>query len=203
MLEEDFQDTKKKNSTNLSFDSPVICILQLRSVAAWSISAQTTCLMARTLPTRKQLSQHPSMLTEGASLKGRRWRWLKEKVSKVSDVFGFTGAVQWHRVNQNSRTPLLKTFWKLSKSICAACCDVALIFAIMHLRDVLYFFVLLSIPFFFLFSLIWYQYMRKKWLTIPACPSLMCSFKRGNVEGINFKILCLMIVCTVYVLFYD
>ena len=139
MLEADFQGTQKKFSTNLSFDSPVICILQLRLVAAWSISAQTTCLTARTLPTRKRLSQHPSMLTEGASLKGRRWRWPKEKVSKVSDVFGFTGALHWHRVDQYGRTPLLKTFWKLSKSmICAAWCDVALIFAIMHLHDVLF-----------------------------------------------------------------
>ena len=32
--------------------------------------------------------------------------------------------------------------------------------------------------------------------------SLMCSFNRGNVEGINLKILCLMFVFTVYVLFY-
>ena len=155
MLEADFHGTQKKISTNLTFDSPVICILQLRLVAAWSISAQTTCLTARTLPTRKRLSQHPSMLTEGASLKGRRWRWPKEKVSKVSDVFGFTGALHWHRVDQYGRTPLLKTFWRLSKSvICAAWCDVALIFAIMHLRDVLFknFFFFFAVHSFF-FSL--------------------------------------------------
>ena len=29
---------------------------------------------------------------------------------------------------------------------------------------------------------------------IPACPSLMCSFNRVNIEGTNFKNLCLMFV---------
>ena len=39
-----------------------------------------------------------------------------------------------------------------------------------------------------------------EWSTIPACPSLMCFFNRGDTEGTNSsKILCLMFV---YVLFY-
>ena len=39
-----------------------------------------------------------------------------------------------------------------------------------------------------------------EWLTIPACPSLMCFFHRGDTEGTNSsKILCPMFV---YVLFY-
>ena len=39
-----------------------------------------------------------------------------------------------------------------------------------------------------------------EWSTIPTCPSLMCSFNRGNAEGTNSsKIVCLMFV---YVLFY-
>ena len=39
-----------------------------------------------------------------------------------------------------------------------------------------------------------------EWSTIPACPSLMCFFNRGDTEGINSsKILCPMFV---YVLFY-
>ena len=40
-----------------------------------------------------------------------------------------------------------------------------------------------------------------EWSTIPACPSLMCFFNRGNTEGTSyFKILCLMFV---YVLFHE
>ena len=31
---------------------------------------------------------------------------------------------------------------------------------------------------------------------IPACPSLMCSFNRGNVEGTNSENLCLMFLYT-------
>ena len=39
-----------------------------------------------------------------------------------------------------------------------------------------------------------------EWSTIPACPSLMCFFNRGDTEGTNsWKILCPMFV---YVLFY-
>ena len=39
-----------------------------------------------------------------------------------------------------------------------------------------------------------------EWSTVPACPSLMCFFNRGNTVGTNCeKILCLMFV---YVLFY-
>ena len=62
-----------------------------------------------------------------------------------------------------------------------------------------YFKLLLSIPF---------LYFKKKsgidksteWSTIPACPSLMCFFNRGDTEGTNsLKILCPMFV---YVLFY-
>ena len=34
-----------------------------------------------------------------------------------------------------------------------------------------------------------------EWSTIPACPSLMCFFNRGDTEGTNsLKILCLMFV---------
>ena len=39
-----------------------------------------------------------------------------------------------------------------------------------------------------------------EWSTIPACPSLMCFFNRGDTERTkSSKILCLMFVC---VLFY-
>ena len=29
-----------------------------------------------------------------------------------------------------------------------------------------------------------------EWSTIPACPSLMCSFNRGNIEGTNSSKVC-------------
>ena len=80
---------------------------------------------------------------------------------------------------------------------------MTLVFAVMHLYNILEFFVLLlSIPFFF------FLYFKKNsgidkstdWSTIPACPSLMCFFNRGDTEGTNSsKILCPMFV---YVLFY-
>ena len=80
---------------------------------------------------------------------------------------------------------------------------MTLVFAVMHLYNILEFFLLLlSIPFFF------FLYFKKKsgidksteWSTIPACPSLMCFFNRGDTEGTNSsKILCPMFV---YVLFY-
>ena len=49
-----------------------------------------------------------------------------------------------------------------------------------------------------------YAYLRvdksTEWSTIPACPSLMCFFNRGDPEGTNSsEILCPMFV---YVLFY-
>ena len=39
-----------------------------------------------------------------------------------------------------------------------------------------------------------------EWSTLPACPSLMCSFNRGGTEGTNSSI----VLCSVfvYVLFY-
>ena len=75
---------------------------------------------------------------------------------------------------------------------------MALIFAVMHLYDILNFLLLLSIPF----------YISQKsgidklteWSTIPACASLMCFFNSGGTKGTNSsKILCSMFV---YVLFY-
>ena len=76
---------------------------------------------------------------------------------------------------------------------------MTLVFAVMHLYNILEFFLLLlSIPFlYFLKSGI---DKSPEWSTIPACPSLMCFFNRGDTEGTNSsKILCPMFV---YVLFY-
>ena len=81
--------------------------------------------------------------------------------------------------------------------VCAACCHTALVFAVMHLYDLI-FLLLLSIPFlYFLKSGI---DKSTEWSTIPECPSFMCFFNRGDTEGANSsKILCPMFV---YVLFY-
>ena len=73
---------------------------------------------------------------------------------------------------------------------------MTLVFAVMHLYSIFY----CSCPFLF--------YTLKKsgidksteWSTIPACPSLVCFFNRGDTTGTNSsKMLCLMFV---FVLFY-
>ena len=77
---------------------------------------------------------------------------------------------------------------------------MALVFAVMHLYNISNFFYCFC-PFLIL-------YFKKKsgidksteWSTIPACPSFMCFFNRGDTKGTNsLKILCLMFV---YVLLY-
>ena len=74
---------------------------------------------------------------------------------------------------------------------------MTLVFAVMHLYNILDFFYCLSIPFLYFKSGI---DKSTEWSTIPACPSLMCFFNRGDTEGTNSsKILCPMFV---YVLFY-
>ena len=83
--------------------------------------------------------------------------------------------------------------------VCAACCHMTLVFAVMHLYNISFFNCFCPFPF---------LYFKKKssidksteWSTIPACPSLMCFFNRGYTEGTNSsKILCPLFV---YVLFY-
>ena len=75
---------------------------------------------------------------------------------------------------------------------------MTLVFAVMHLYNILEFFI--ACPFLF------YTFFKSgidkstEWSTIPACPSLMCFFNRGDTEGTNSsKVLCLTFV---YVLFY-
>ena len=76
---------------------------------------------------------------------------------------------------------------------------MTLVFAVMHLYNILEFFLLLlSIPFFYAFLKSGID-KSTEWSTIPACPSFMCVFNRGDTEGTNSsKILCSMFV---YVLF--
>ena len=76
---------------------------------------------------------------------------------------------------------------------------MTLVFTIMHLYNILEFFIA-SVHFFF------YTFLKSgidkstEWSTIPACPSLMCFFNGGDTERTNSsKILCSMFV---YVLFY-
>ena len=74
---------------------------------------------------------------------------------------------------------------------------MTLVFVVMHLFNI------------FIASVHSFLYLKKKksgiaksteWSTIPACPSLMYFFNKGDTEGTNSsKILCLMFV---YVLFY-
>ena len=77
---------------------------------------------------------------------------------------------------------------------------MTLVFAVMHLYNILDFFNCFC-PFLFFYT--FFKSVIDKsteWSTIPACPSLMCFFNRGDTEGTNSsETLCLMFV---YVLFY-
>ena len=77
---------------------------------------------------------------------------------------------------------------------------MTLVFAVVHLYNVLEF--LIASVHFFLILFFFKSGIDKstEWSTIPACPSLMCFFNRGDTERTNSsKILCPMFV---YVLFY-
>ena len=83
--------------------------------------------------------------------------------------------------------------------VCAACCDMTLVFAVMHLYDICCCFFIASVHSFF--NTFFKSGIEKstEWSTIPACPSLVSFFNRGDGEGTNsLKILCSMFV---YVLF--
>ena len=76
---------------------------------------------------------------------------------------------------------------------------MALVFAVMHLYNILEFFIASVRAFFILFLESGID-KSTEWSTIPAWPSLMCFFNRGDTEGANSsKILCMMFA---YVLFY-
>ena len=76
---------------------------------------------------------------------------------------------------------------------------MTLVFAVMHLYN---FFFIASVHSFFFYTFKKKSVIDKsrEWSTIPACPSCMCFFNRGDTEGTySSKILCSMFV---YVLFY-
>ena len=79
---------------------------------------------------------------------------------------------------------------------------MTLVFAVMHLYNILEFFFIASVHSFFFLILLKKSGIGKstEWSTIPMCPSLMCFFNRHDTEGTNSsKILWPMFV---YVLFY-
>ena len=83
--------------------------------------------------------------------------------------------------------------------VCAACCHVTLVLAIMHLYNIFKFFIAFVHSYFYTFLKSGIDKLTE-WSTIPACPSVMCFFNRGDTEGTNSsKILGSMFV---YVLFY-
>ena len=76
---------------------------------------------------------------------------------------------------------------------------MTLAFAVMHLNNIFEFFTASVHSHFYTFLKSGID-NSTEWSTIPACPSLMCFFNRGDTEGTNSsKNLCLMFV---YVLFY-
>ena len=79
---------------------------------------------------------------------------------------------------------------------------MTLVFAVMHLYTILEFFIASVHSFSFFINTFLKSGIDKstEWSTIPACPSLMCFFNRGDTEGTtSSKILCPMFL---YVLFY-
>ena len=84
--------------------------------------------------------------------------------------------------------------------VCAACCRTALVFAIMHLHNgfsILYYFC----AFLASFNLAAVDNLDRM-VAVPARPSIMCSFNRGNIEGTNSSKKCVRCLCIIYVSFY-
>ena len=76
---------------------------------------------------------------------------------------------------------------------------MTLVFAVMHLYNILEFLIASVHSFFILFKKSGID-KSTEWSTIPACPSLMCFFNRGDTAGTNSsKVLCPLFV---YILFY-
>ena len=70
-----------------------------------------------------------------------------------------------------------------------------LVFVVVHLCNIPL--ILYCVAFFLLFNLVSISWT--EWLMVPACPSLMCSFDRGNVEGTGSLKICVRYLC-MYVL---
>ena len=84
--------------------------------------------------------------------------------------------------------------------VCAACCHITLVFAVMHLYNINFFLLLLSIPFFNILFKNLVLINRRIGPRYQRVLALCAFFNRGDTEGTNSsKILCSMFV---YVLFY-
>ena len=81
--------------------------------------------------------------------------------------------------------------------VCAACCHMTLVFAVMHLYNIYIFYCFC--PFLF------YTFLKSgidkstEWSMILGCPSRMCFFNRGDTKGTNsskkFCVRCLCMFC--------
>ena len=81
---------------------------------------------------------------------------------------------------------------------------MTLVFAVMHLYNILEFFYCFCPSFFILFLKSGID-KSTEWSTIPACPSLMCFFNRGDTEGTNsskisFQCLCMFCFMSICVM---
>ena len=71
---------------------------------------------------------------------------------------------------------------------------MALVFAVMHLYDILEFFIA-SVHSFFILLLRSGIDKSTEWSTIPVCPSLMCFFNRGDTKGLILRKFCVRCLC--------
>ena len=76
---------------------------------------------------------------------------------------------------------------------------MTLVFAVMHLYNILEFFIASVHSFLILFLKSGID-KSMEWSTIPVCSSLMCFFNRGDTEGTNSSKM--LYPMSMYVLFY-
>ena len=120
---------------------------------------------------------------------GHNCRWLWEKFRNAAFLwhhYTSTGTMRMHHIS-------CKYVWPIGRGV---------IIAVMHLYIFCCCCYCCFCPFLFLYFLKSGIDKLMEWSTIPVCPSLTCSFNRGDTEGTNSsRFFCLMFVY-VYVLFY-
>ena len=87
--------------------------------------------------------------------------------------------------------------------VCAACCHMARIFAVMYLYNILKKFIASVHSFFVLFFFFKSGIDEStEWSTIPACPSLVCFLTGVVLKGLilrKFCVRCLCVFCFMWV----